>query len=279
MSAPRFDQAKPFITLAIVAVVWLVVPTAVKRVMRAGFFEMQAPVELAASHVRDLQDFWALKTRSKDQLIEAGRELIQLNNAYEVRLQQDANLRDQISGLNQLLNLPTPDGYRAEPARVVLRQFSSWWQRLVIRKGRDYGITLGSPVIYSGGLVGRVVEVHAYTSVVELVSSPGMRVAASLEGDTRPIAYEGVANPPLAPARGEAEYVPLDVIVTPDAPRPLVTSGLGGIYPAGLAIGKLVKLEPGVDGLFASGEVRLDPSLSTLTEVTVLVPEHPAGGD
>ncbi|HTJ77750.1 MAG TPA: rod shape-determining protein MreC [Rariglobus sp.] len=277
MPAKRFDQAKPFLTLAIVFAAWLVIPTAVKRFMRASFFEMQAPVEATASYIRDLQEFWSLKTRSNNDLIEAGRDLVRLNNAYEIRLQHDADLRSQLDRLSQLLKLPTPAGYRAEPARIVRRDFSGWWQQIVIRKGANYGLTVGSPVIYAGGVVGRVTEVHAYTSVVELISSPGVRIAASLEGDTRPISYQGGINPTLAPARGEVEYVPVDIFVTPAAPRRLVTSGLGGMFPGGLTIGRLTSVEPSSDGLFKSGEVQLDPALSALTEVTVLVPEEAAG--
>jgi rod shape-determining protein MreC len=270
----RFDQNRPFLTLALVFAAWLVVPTAVKRVMRAGFFEMQAPVEVTASYIRDLQEFWALKTRSKDELIEAGRDLVHLSNYYEIRLQKDDDLRARLERLDKLLKLPAPEGYRAEPARVVRRDFSGWWQQLVIRKGSNYGITVGSPVIYAGGVVGRIREVHAYTSVVELISSPGVRIAACLEGDTRPISFQGGINPSLAPARGEVEYVPVDVFVTPAAPRRLVTSGLGGVFPGGLTIGTLVNVEPSTDGLFKSGGVQLDAALSALSEVTVLVPEE-----
>ena len=278
MPQQRFDQAKPFLTLAIVLAAWLVVPTAVKRFLRASFFEMQAPVEATASYVRDLQDFWSLKTRSDTDLIEAGRDLVHLNNAYEVRLQQDAGLRDEIERLETLLKLPSPDGYRAEPARIVRRDFSGWWQQIVIRKGRNYGIIEGAPVIYVGGIVGRVREVHTYTSVGDLISSPGVRVAACVEGDTRPISYQGGVNPTLAPARGTIEYVPVDIFITPAAPRRLVTSGLGGVFPANLTIGYITRVEPSTDGLFKTGDVQLEPALSSLTEVTVLVPQGPAAG-
>ena len=278
MPQKRFDQAKPFLTLALVLAAWLVVPTAVKRFLRASFFEMQAPVEATASYVRDLQDFWSLKTRSNNELIEAGRDLVHLNNAYEVRLQQDAGLRDEIERLETLLKLPTPDGYRAEPARIVRRDFSGWWQQIVIRKGHNYGITEGAPVIYVGGVVGRVREVHTYTSVVDLISSPGVRIAACIESDTRPISYQGGVNPTLAPARGVVEYVPVDIFVTPAAPRRLVTSGLGGVFPANLTIGYITRVEPSTDGLFKSGDVQLEPALSALTEVTVLVPQGPTSG-
>lgn len=273
MLPQRFDQAKPFLTLAIVLFAWLLVPTAIKRYARIGFFELQAPVETAASYVRDIQDYWSLKTRTKDELIEAGRDLVRLNAAYEARLQQDAALRGELERLERLLKLPTPPGFRAEPARVVKRDFSSWWQQLVIRKGRNYGLVEGAPVIYAGGVVGRVREVFAYTAVVELVSSPGVRIAATAEGDTRPISYQGGVNPSFGPAFGAVEYVPLDVFVTASTPRRLVTSGLGGVFPPNLTIGYLTRVEPGSDGLFKSGEVRLDAGLSSLNEVTVLVPE------
>ncbi|MDF3059057.1 MAG: rod shape-determining protein MreC [Rariglobus sp.] len=276
MLPQRFDQAKPFLTLGIALLAWLLIPTAVKRMARTSFFELQAPLQTTASYVRDLQDFWSLKTRSKNELIEAGRDLARLNAAYEARLQQDAALRAELERLERILKLPTPPGYRAEPARVVLRDFSSWWQRLVIRKGHNYGLVEGAPVIYAGGVVGRVREVHAYTAVVELVSSPGVRIAATTEGDTRPISYQGGVNPTYGPAVGTVEYVPLDIFVTPSAPRRLVTSGLGGVFPPNLTIGFLIRVEPSSDGLFKSGDVRLDPALSALNEVTVLVPEPAA---
>jgi rod shape-determining protein MreC len=47
------------------------------------------------------------------------------------------------------------------------------------------------------------------------------------------------------------------------------------VFPAGLTIGYVSRLEASTDGLFQSGEVSLDPRLSELTEVTVLVPLSP----
>jgi rod shape-determining protein MreC len=160
-----------------------------------------------------------------------------------------------------------------EPARVAQRDFSAWWQRLVIRKGLNYGIAVGDPVVWVNGVVGRVSEAHAYTSVVEMITSPDMRLAAVFEGDSRPLAYQGGDNPVFGPAMGTIEFVPLDVFAQPKSPRRLVTSGLGGEFPPGLAIGDVVRVEPSADGLFKTGEVQLDPRLSELTEVTVLVPE------
>lgn len=268
----RFDQARPFVTLGIVALLWLLIPTAVKSFTRASFFELTAPVTLAAERVRALQDFWSLRARSHNELIEAGRDLARLNSSYELAIQQNAELQSEIARLESLLRLPSFNNYRYEHARVARRDFTGWWQRIVIRKGRNFGIPLGAPVVFSGGVVGRVSEVHATTAVVELISSPNVRLAGVVEGDDRPISFQGGINPTFAPPTGIAEFVPLDVIATPVAPKRLVTSGFGGVFPPGLFLGMLHRADLGSDGLFKSGEVKLDERLGSLTEVTVLVP-------
>jgi rod shape-determining protein MreC len=271
----RFDQAKPFLTLGIVALVWLLVPAVVKRFLRASFYELQAPVEVTASYARDLQEFWALKTRTNNELIEAGRDLARLNASYELSVRQNGQLAEEIARLRVLNSLPEDPGWRHERARVVLRDFSGWWQQLVIGKGANYHIPVGAPVVFAGGVVGRVRQVGLYTATVELVSSPGVRISVVLEGDPRPVTYQGGDNPTLGPARGVAENVPTDVTATPAAPRRLFTSGLGGVFPPNLPVGELMGAGLGADGLFKSGPVRLDPALAALTEVTVLVPLHP----
>ena len=272
MPSNRFDQAKPFLTLAIVVVMWLVVPVGFKTLLRASFFELQAPISVTASHVRDLQEYWALRLHSQRELIEAGRDLARINASYDLAVQQNTELRSHIERLERLLRIPSQPSHRLEHARVVRRDFSAWWQRITIRKGRNYGIPVGAPVVFSGGVVGRVTEVHAYTATVELISSPGVRLAAVVEGDDRPMSYQGGLNPTFGPARGVIEFVPIDIFASANSTKRLVTSGLGGVFPAGLTLGRVVKLEPSSDGLFKTGEVELDSRLSELIEVTVLVP-------
>lgn len=275
MPPTRFDQAKPFLALGLMLAAWLVLPVMVKSFLRVSFYEMQAPLDASASYARDLQDFWSLRNHSKSELIEAGRDLGRLNASYELKIQENTALHEEIARLEGLLRLPPLENYRAEPARVARRDFSGWWQRLIIRKGANYGITAGAPVIFTGGVVGRVAQVFAYTAVIDLISSPTVRLAATVEGDTRPISYQGGINPTFGPARGLAEFVPLDISATLVTPKRLVTSGLGGVFPPGLTIGTINRLDLSPDGLFKSGEVQLDPRLAELTEVTVLVPLTP----
>jgi rod shape-determining protein MreC len=268
----RFDQAKPFATLIVVVAIWLLLPVAVKSFARASFFELTAPITVAASYARDLQSYWGMRNHSKDELIAAGRDLSRLNATYEFAVQQNVELQAEVARLEALLRLPAFNQYRYEHARVARRDFSAWWQQIVIRKGKNYGVPVGAPVIFNGGVVGRVTEVHSTTANVELISSPNLRLAGVIEGDARPISFQGGLNETFAPPTGVVEFVPLDVFANPNSPKRLVTSGLGGVFPPGLTLGTITKLAPGSDGLFQSGEVKLDDRLGSLTEVTVLVP-------
>ncbi len=274
MLPKRSDQARPFVTLAIVLLAWIFLPLAAKVFTRATFFEIQAPLIVADSFVRDLQTFWSNRTHSKDELLKAGQQVAGLIAEYEYSNQRNAYLEGEILRLENLLKLPSMPEYRFEPARVARRDFSAWWQRMVIRKGSNYGITVGAPVVFAGGVVGRVTEVHKYTSVVDLVTSPSLRLAATVAGDTRPISYQGGLNNTFSSPRGTVDFVPLDVYATPTASKHLVTSGMG-VFPPGLTIGDITTLEPSADGLFKNGEVTLDQRLGTLTEVTVLIPLNP----
>ena len=273
----RFDQVRPFATLAVVAVAWLLIPLGVKTLARATFFEFTAPLNLAASDVHVLQDYWSLRMHTNSELIEAGRDLARVNASYSVAAEQNASLQAEILRLETDLHLPPRPEFRYETALVARRDLSAWWQRLVVLKGRNHGITAGDPVVSTDGVVGRVTEVGAYTSVVELISSPNVRLAAFFEGDTRPVSFQGGQNPTFGSASGSVEFVPLDIYANAKEPKRLITSGLGGEFPAGLTIGKVVKVAPNSDGMFQSGTVEIDPRVAQLSEVTILVPDESAG--
>lgn len=275
MPSDRFDTSKPFITLGVLVLIWFLVPAALKRMTRIGFYEIQAPVEVSASYLRELQDYWAWRTRSKTDIYEAYRDLGNVAAHYAHAADENVALRREVAKLETLLRLPTFAAYRSEPARVVSRDLNSWWQRLIIRKGSNHGIVKGAPVIFAGGVVGRIAEVHQSTAVVDLISSSSVRLAASFENDDRPVSFQGGINPPLTRPQATAEFVPLDLYATPGEPKPLVTSGLGGVFPRGLRLGTVTNLEPSPDGLFKTGRVLLDPRLNQLTEVSVLIPLDP----
>ncbi len=272
MYKKRLGQFKPFVVLTIALLAWLLLPVAFKTFIKTSFYEFQAPINLTSSYVRDLQSYWTARAKSNAELYEAGQGLARLNAAYELTALENQSLEAEIRRLENLLQLPSRPDYQYEIARVVERDFNAWWQRIVIRKGRDHGIPIGAPVVFVGGVVGRVVEAHAYTSVVELVSSSRLRLAVVIEGDNRPISYRGAGARSFGRPVGIAEFVPLDIQIADTASLPrLITSGMGGVYPAGLEVGRLRRLRQGAGGMFNDADVILDERLASLTEVAVMI--------
>lgn len=273
----HWHNIRPIITLIAFLALWWLTPPVLKRFSQATFYEFQAPALSLQSHLQDLQSYWALRGQSKTELIEAGRDLARTNAILQVRLQETTELAGSVQRLEQIVRLPPPSQFHYEVARVAERSMTGWWQQIIIAKGSDHGIPVGAAVVFSGGVAGRVKEVYATTSVVELVSSPGFRMAANIEGGTEPITYTGLVSPPFEPARGLALNVPPGLSASPQAPLRLVSSSLGGIFPAGLLIGEIRQLEPGQDGYFQQGSVRLSPELNRLREVAVIIPAAASG--
>lgn len=275
MAKLRLDKIKPLVALGVFLLAWWIVPTTVKSFLRVSFAEFQAPAWVATSYLDDLEGFWSRRSHSKVELIEAGREVARAKSLYQFNAQRKETLEDEIARLEAILNLPSRREFRYEVARVVRRDLNAWWQQIVIRKGKDFDIPEGAAVVFSGGVVGRVVEVNAFTSRVELITSPNFRMAANFEGDERPVVYQGVAQTGFGDPNGIVRDAPQDVVASSQDPLKLVSTRLGGTFPPGLMIGRVPWLEPGSTGIFQAGKVELDPRLLSLHEVAVLIPLYP----
>jgi len=271
-------QAKSLLLVVLLLLLWWFTPVFFKRWTGVVFQEFQAPAWTALSYLRDLRSYWTLRSHSKSELIEVGVEISRLNAAYLLRNQQADATEREIGRLETFFDLPSHPEYHYEVARVIKRDLTAWWQTLVIRKGLNFGIEPGQAVVFSGGVVGRVASVGAYTATVELISSPRFRTAAHIEGDDRPVEYRGGFNPGLLPAYGQVATVPADVETSLKEPLRLTSSRLGGVFPDGLTLGWIYKLDPSPDGLFQTGKVMLDPRLQGVREVAVLIPIEPRSG-
>lgn len=254
---------------------WWIIPTTVKSFLKVSFSEFQAPAWVATSYLDELENFWARRSHSKVELIEAGRQVARAKSLYQFNSQRKETLENEIQRLEAVLNLPSRREFRYEVARVVRRDLNAWWQQIVILKGKDFDIPVGAAVVFSGGVVGRVVEVGAFTSRIELITSPNFRMAANLEGDDRPVVYQGLPQTGFGHPRGKVRDAPKDVVASSQIPLKLVSTRLGGTFPSGLMLGRVSWLEPGSTGIFQTGEVELDARLLSLHEVAVLIPLYP----
>ena len=282
MDQNRQGARASYVALAVFAAAWVLLPSAVRRLNREAFVEFQAPALHLLAKSRDLATFWEKKSRSTEELVAAGRDLARINAALELKLKAMEDVRRENTRLREVTRYNVPAEYLSVVARVATRDSSSWWQRIVIRKGRNDGIRPGAPVVFGDTVVGRVTAVHLTTSEVDLVTSPGFRCTAYLEGDdqNRIVLINGVAANSLGTAKARVSVIPYDYLLPAGTPARVTTTGMGGVFPSGLTLGYLD------GGAYATQvgnfkESLLVPSrdLYNLQEVSVLVPIHQTPGE
>ena len=282
MDQNRQGARASYVVLAVFVAAWILLPATVRRLNREAFVEFQAPALHLLGKSRDLATFWEKKSRSTEELIAAGRDLARINAALELKLKAMDDVRRENTRLREVTRYNVPTEYLSVVARVATRDSSSWWQRIVIRKGRNDGIRPGAPVVFGDTVVGRVTAVHLTTSEVDLVTSPGFRCTAYLEGDeqNRIVLINGVAANSLGTAKARVSVIPYDYLLPAGTPARVTTTGMGGVFPSGLTLGYLD------GGAYATQvgnfkESLLVPSrdLYNLQEVSVLVPIHQTPGE
>ena len=282
MDQNRQGARASYVALAIFVALWILVPSAVRRFNREAFVEFQAPALHLLGKSRDLATFWEKKSRSVEEMAAAGRDLARINAALEIKINALEDIRRENVRLREITHYNVPAEYMSVVARVATRDSSSWWQRIVIRKGRNDGIRPGAPVVFGNTVVGRVTAVHLTTSEVDLVTSPGFRCTAYLEGDDQNhiVLVNGVASNSLGTAKARVSVIPRDYFLPAGQPARVFTTGMGGVFPSRLMLGYLD------GGTYATQvgnfkESLLVPSrdLYNLQEVSVLVPLHQNPGE
>ncbi len=275
MDQNRQGARASYVALAFFVALWILLPSAVRRFNREAFVEFQAPALHLVGKSRDLATYWEKKSRSTEELTAAGRDLARINAALEIKISALEDIRRENVRLREITHYNVPAEYMSVVARVATRDSSSWWQRIVIRKGRNDGIRPGAPVVFGNTVVGRVTAVHLTTSEVDLVTSPGFRCTAYLEGDEQGhiVLVNGVASNSLGAAKARVSVIPRDYSVPVGQPARVFTTGMGGVFPSRLMLGYLD------GGTYATQvgnfkESLLIPSrdLYNLQEVSVLVP-------
>ncbi len=144
------------------------------------------------------------------------------------------DLRAENAQLRALLRLSGRLGYGYVGAEVLHQTGLADGLTLLLSAGRRDGVEPLAPVVAPAGLVGAILSVDAHTSVAMAWSHPDFRVSAMVEG--------GRIFGLVAARRGEiaGEVMELTGIAyreTLPVGTPVVTSGLGGIYPRGIPIG------------------------------------------
>lgn len=136
--------------------------------------------------------------------------------------------------------------------------------RIVLDAGARRGVHEGLAVIDGAGVVGQVIAVTPTTSTAMLISDPSHAVPVQVvRSGLRTIAFgTGHTDQLVLP------NIPLSADIRVD--DQLITSGLGGTFPAGFAVGRITRLSPDETRLFVVAEARPDAALDRSGEVLLV---------
>jgi len=149
-------------------------------------------------------------------------------------------------------------------ARIVGKDATNWFKTVLIDRGSLAGIRRNQPVVAPDGLVGRVVEVTPTAAKVQLITDP-VSAAGGLIQRTRVI---GIVSGSLG-AGLKVRYLPLmaDIAIGDE----VVTSGMGGVFPKGIPLGRVIAAERRSGALFQEATLAPKVDLSRLEEVLILI--------
>ncbi len=229
-----------YVALGIVGIVVLgllfLTPAATQRIQStflgliAPFLQSGSSMEKRITAIRHgLKTLAQLEAENRDLQVR-NRELATTN----------AMLRDLEVENNQLRKAL---GYRENahlkllPARIIARDATTWWNTVKIDRGSKDGIRPEMPVLTENGLVGKVTVVADHAATILLLSDENCKVAARIEGSREQGIVSGertsggtIPQIGMRIASKQAELEP---------GRKIYSSGVGGVYPAGILIGVL----------------------------------------
>jgi len=161
------------------------------------------------------------------------------------RLMRITQLEQENARLREMLDLRPRLEVKSLSAEVLYDAPDPYTRKVVIDRGSSHGVELGAPVVDERGVLGQVTRVYPLTAEVTLVTDKDAAVpVVNVRTQQRGVAYG------LPQARGmELRFMAGNADVqTGDE---LQTSGLDGVYPAGLPVAKVAQVDRRADSAFA----------------------------
>jgi len=230
------------------------------RIANSLIAPFQKAVTRSIRFVRDVRRhyfFLATVAKENDKLKKAQSQAIEKNNHYnELKL---SNFR-----LRSLLNFQKTMTNRVRAAEVIGKDPSPWFKTIIIDKGKDDGVEKGMAVVIPEGIAGQVTDVSSHYSKVLLIIDPNSAVDAMVQRTrARGIIKGGSAG------LCHIEYVLRKQGVS--VGDRVISSGLDGVFPKGLAVGHVSGVIRRNSGIFQEVTVTPYVDFEKLEEVLVVL--------
>lgn len=158
-----------------------------------------------------------------------------LNDAAQLAQLKALQLENQ--QLRNLTALPVPATFTTQLAEVIYTERDLFKRKIIVNKGADASLQPGQVVMDDAGIVGQITRVYPWLSEVTLITEKDHVVPVQvLRNGLRTIIFGAGDTSQLV-----LRYMPISSDIQND--DVLVTSGIDGIYPAGIPVAKVTKIE------------------------------------
>ena len=167
------------------------------------------------------------------------------------------NLKEDIEELKKLNNITfTTSEFDIINATIIERNREYWFNSITINKGSIDGIMLDMAVIDSKGLIGRIEKVMNHTSVIKLITTNDTKnkISAVIKNNNDNI--YGIIND-YDSSNNLLNMVIIDNKIM-EKDSLVLTTGMGGVFPSGILIGKVYDVIKKDDGI--TNIVRINPT-------------------
>jgi rod shape-determining protein MreC len=228
-----------------------------------GFTPIVRGVDWGVSKVTGGIGGYADMRRAQERNVELQARLEELTQERDRAVERAADYEQ----LRSQLALPTRPQYAELAANVISRDTSLWFRRLVIDRGSSDGIRRNMPVATATGIVGRVISVGPVHAVVQVITDKHAGVGAMLQSSRAKGEVRGLDD-------GQCELQNISSSESIEVGETVITSGLDRIYPKGLVVGRVERLE--VDPNASWHKIIIKPSapVDRIEQVFVLLVDH-----
>jgi rod shape-determining protein MreC len=170
--------------------------------------------------------------------------------------------------LRRLLEFKSRLPLQTLSGEIIAREWGGWVRSLTVNRGRADAVQRLTAVISPDGLVGRVVDVRPGAAVVQVLTDPASTVGAHAVRSRTPGVVEGDPRGTLRfkyMARDGTGLQVGDLVVT---------SGLGGVFPRGIPVGRVKAIEDRGAALFSFAALEPAVDFARLDEVLLVTGER-----
>jgi rod shape-determining protein MreC len=203
---------------------------------------IENPIESLKNITNDITAFYKLKQEN-----DYYRSQLEMLALYKAELEEAYR---QIAQLKELADIKTAaNEYQLSSAKVIYRSFDTFNHALVINLGSDDGVIANQAVITTKGLIGKIAEVGKNSSVVRLLTTQDVQNKVAVKIQLSPSTSAEAILELYDPNRGAYVLQLLDTNSAVLKDMTVITSGLGGVFPAGLLVGSVSEVEQLVNAI------------------------------